>query len=77
MCSWIIRQTSSALNSGASTTVWPENSDIHVADWVAPWIIGGIGSRIIGGFSTAALDKSYSSAMGSPVAKSVPQNRTR
>ena len=43
LCSWIIRQTSSASNSGASTTVWPENSDIQVADWVAPWIIGGIG----------------------------------
>ena len=22
-----------------------------MADWVAPWIIGGIGSRIIGGFA--------------------------
>ena len=26
-----------------STTVCPENSAIQVADWVAPWIIGGIG----------------------------------
>ena len=77
LCSWIIRQTSSALNSGASTTVWPENSDIQVADCVAPWIIGGIGSRIIGGLAAACLARSYSSAIGSPVAKSVPPNNTR
>ena len=43
LCSWIVRHTSSALNSGASTVVWPEKIDIQVADWVAPWIIGGIG----------------------------------
>jgi hypothetical protein len=48
-----------------------------VADWVAPWIIGGIGSRTIGGFAAACFDRSYSSAIGSPVAKSVPPNRTR
>ncbi|CEZ71554.1 Uncharacterised protein [Mycobacterium tuberculosis] len=43
LCLWIVRHTSSALNSGASTVVWPEKSAIQVADWVAPWIIGGIG----------------------------------
>ena len=36
-----------------------------------------MGSRIIGGFTTACLDRSYSSAIGSPVAKSVPPNNTR
>ena len=65
------------MNSGASTEVWPEKSDIQVADWVAPWIIGGIGYRIIGGFAAAALARSYSSLIGSPVAKSVPPNNTR
>ena len=44
---------------------------------MAPWIIGGIGYRIIGGFAAAALARSYSSAIGSPVAKSVPPNNTR
>ncbi len=43
LCSWMVRHTSSASNSGVSTVVWPENSAIQVADCVAPWIIGGIG----------------------------------
>ena len=34
-------------------------------------------TAIIGGFAAACLDRSYSSAIGSPVAKSVPPNRTR
>ncbi|CPA64184.1 Uncharacterised protein [Mycobacterium tuberculosis] len=49
--------------------VWPEKSAIQVADWVAPWIIGG--------FAAAALARSYSSLTNSPVAKSVPPNSTR
>ena len=77
LCSAMVRHTSSASNSGTSTTVWPENSDIQVADWVAPWIIGGIGYRTIGAFAAACLARSYSSAIGSPVAKSVPPNSTR
>ena len=54
-----------------------EKIDIQVADWVAPWIIGGIGWRTIGGFCAAAFARSYSSSMNSPVAKSVPTNSTR
>ena len=38
---------------------------------MAPWIIGGIAYRIIGGFAAAALARSCSSLIGSPVAKSV------
>ena len=77
LCFSIARHTSSASNSGASTTVWPANSAIQVADWVAPWIIGGIGKRIIGGPAVAWRAWSYSSLTNSPVPKSVPPSSTR
>ena len=77
LCFSTVRHTCSASNSGASTLVCPANSAIQVADWVAPWIIGGIANRTIGGAATAWRACSYSSATNSPVAKSVPPRSTR
>ena len=53
LCFSMVRHTSSASNSGARMLVWPANKAIQVADWVAPWIIGGMANRIIGGAVTA------------------------